>query len=167
MNIAETVKFLDQIFPGEWMRAGLVLGLFSTWVLIGVFAYLNRYTKKSYFSLWIVAWMFYAVWLAESIQLEESPDLPFLIMARRACIGISAMFMFWGSLELTNKARRRRELACGVVMIIIWSYVAAYMVRETLWITVPVFLLLACASVYTGFLYVRMRRGSRGANLLS
>ena len=167
MNTTTTIQFLDQVFPGEWLRAGLVLALFSTWVVIGVFAYLNRYTKRSYFSLWIVAWMFYAVWLAASIQLEESPDLPFLIMARRACIGVSAMFMFWGSLELTNKARGRRELGYGVMLILIWSYVAAYVVRERLWITAPMFLLLACASTYTGFLYMRLRKGSRGANLLS
>src|ERR1041384_2540025 len=130
MNTTTTIQFLDQVFPGEWLRAGLVLALFSTWVVIGVFAYLNRYTKRSYFSLWIVAWMFYAVWLAASIQLEESPDLPFLIMARRACIGVSAMFMFWGSLELTNKARGRRELGYGGVVNLIRGCVAAGVVAR-------------------------------------
>ncbi|HUK82861.1 MAG TPA: ATP-binding protein, partial [Verrucomicrobiae bacterium] len=167
MSHAAIAELLDQIFPDQWLKASLVLALFSTWVVISVFAYLNHYTKKSYFSLWTVAWMFYAVWLAASIQLDETPDLPFYIMARRACVGVSALCMFWGSLELIDKARRQRELAYGVVMIVIWSYVAAYKVQDPLWITLPVFVLLASASVYTGLLYLRLRRHCRGANLLT
>jgi PAS domain S-box-containing protein len=167
MNMATMVHIIEVFFPRNWLNAALPLALFSTWVVIGVFAYLNRFTKKSYFSLWTVAWMFYSVWLAASIQLEESPTQPFLVMARRACIGISALFMFWGSLELTNKARPQRELGYGAVLIAVWSCVAAYRVQEPLWITVPVFVLLSSASVYTGLLYTRLRKGSRGAALLS
>jgi PAS domain S-box-containing protein len=167
MNMATVVNIIDAFFPRSWLNAALPLALFSTWVVIGVFAHLNRFTKKSYFSLWTVAWMFYSIWLAASIQLEESPSQPFLVMARRACIGISALFMFWGSFELTNRARPQRELGYGVVLIVIWSCVAAYKVQEPLWITVPVFVLLSSASVYTGLLYTRLRTGSRGAALLS
>ncbi len=81
-------------FPPEWAKAALVLALISIWVVIALFAYLNRITRQTYFSAWTVAWMFYAVYLAASIGLEESPSTPWLILARRACIGISALFMF-------------------------------------------------------------------------
>src|SRR2546426_1085130 len=145
MNSVGIVEFLDQLVSGEWARAGLVLALVSTCVVIVVFAYLSRHTKKSHFNLWAVAWMFHAVWLAASTQWKESPEQPLLIMASRAWIGVSAMFMLWGSLELANKARRRRELNYGVVLILMWSYVAAFVVRDSLWITVPVFVLLAGA----------------------
>lgn len=169
MGKPSLAQMLDQsslLFPPEWVKAALVLAFMSVWLVIALFAYLNRHTKKPYFSLWTVAWMFYAVYLAASIGLEETPDTTFLIMARRACIGISALFMFWGSFHLTNCRRDQRELGFGVVMILIWSYLAAYRVRDQLWITAPVFILLAAAGVYTGLLYWRHRQRDRGAHIL-
>ncbi len=154
------------VLAPEWVKAALVLALFSTFVVVGVFAYLNRYTKRAYFNLWTISWMFYGLWLVACIGLEESPDLPILIMTRRACIGISALCMFWGSFELTNYARKRRELGFGVVLICLWSYIAAYKVRDHIWITLPVFILLASSSVFTGLLHLKYRKRYRGANLL-
>src|SRR6266478_3814293 len=155
-------------FPPEWVKAALVLSFFSTGVVIGVFAYLNRYTKKSYFSLWTSGWMFFAVWLAAAIQLEESPDSPFLVLVRRACIGACALCMYWGSFEMAGSLRRnRRELGFGMLFVIVWSYAAAYVVRDQLWITLPVSALFAGASLYTGALYFRMRRRYSGAGMLA
>ena len=158
----------DITFPAEWVKAALVLSFFSTAVVIGVFSYLNRFTKKQYFSLWTAGWMFFALWLAAAIQLEESRYSQFLVLARRACIGICALCMFWGSFELTGSHRRsRRELAAGILFIIVWSYFAAYRVLDPLWVTIPVFSLLAWASLYTGSLYFRMRRRYSGAGMLA
>jgi len=165
--LGRMTQAIDSLFVPEWVEAALVMALFSTLVVVSVFAYLNRYTRKEYFSLWTVAWLFYGLWLAACIGLEESPDQPLLVMARRACIGISALCMFWGSFELTNRGRTRRELGFGVVMIVLWSYVAAYRVRDHIWITVPVFVLLAAGSVFTGLLYLQYRKRYRGANLLA
>ena len=129
------------LFPPEWVRAALVLALISIWVVISAFAYLNRTTKKPYFNLWTAAWMFYSLYLAAAIGLEESPDTLFLVMVRRACIGISALFMFWGSFQLTGHSRSQRELAWATVMMVLWSCVAAYQIRDRLWVTLPVFVL--------------------------
>jgi uncharacterized membrane protein YhiD involved in acid resistance len=85
------------LFPVEWTRAALVLALMSTWVVIGLFIYLNRHTRKLYFGLWTVAWVVYSVYLAAAIGLTEVPQLSILVTARRACIGIAALFIFWGS----------------------------------------------------------------------
>jgi hypothetical protein len=63
-------SLFDFTFPAEWVKAALVLSFFSTAVVIGVFAYLNRFTKKPYFSLWTAGWIFFALWLAAAIQLE-------------------------------------------------------------------------------------------------
>jgi len=167
LNLSEMLAALSLYFPAGWVKAALVLALFSNCVVIGIFAYLNHYTKKNYFHLWTVAWMFQAVWLAASIGLEESPSAPYLIMARRACIGISALFMFWGSFQLTNQARSQRELGLGVILAVLWSWVAAFHVCDHLWITLPVFVMLATASLYTGRLYFRYRHRYRGAELLS
>jgi PAS domain S-box-containing protein len=163
------LSLLDQsvlAFPPEWIRSALVLALITVWMVIGLFVYMNYSTRRSHLSLWTVAWMFYSVYLAASIGLEESPRTPFLLMASRACIGISALFMFWGSFRLSDVKRDQRELALATVLIVIWSYFAAYRVQDGLWLTLPVFVLLAGAGVYTGVLYIRARRRSRGSIIL-
>ncbi len=163
------LSLLDQsalLFPPEWIRSALVLALITVWMVIGLFTYMNYSTRRTHLSLWTVAWMFYSVYLAASIGLEESPRTPFLLMASRACIGISALFMFWGSFQLSEVKRDQRELTLATALIIIWSYFSAYRVQDGLWLTLPVFLLLAGAGVYTGVLYIRARRRSRGSIIL-
>ena len=154
------------LFPPEWIKSALVLALITVWMVIGLFTYMNYSRRRPHLSLWTVAWMFYSVYLAASIGLEESPHTPFLMLVSRACIGISALFMFWGSFQLTEAKRDQRELALGTVMIVIWSYFAAYRIEGGLWVTLPVFVLLAGAGVYTGILYMRTRRRSRGSMIL-
>src|SRR6266446_583643 len=162
-------RFSDQSilqFPPEWIKSALVLALITVWMVIVLFTYMNYSRRRPHLSLWTVAWMFYSVYLAAAIGLEESPQTRFLVMVSRACIGISAMFMFWGSFQLAEVKRDQRELALGTVLIFIWSYFAAYRVEDGLWLTLPVFLLLAGAGAYTGILYMRTRRRSRGSIIL-
>jgi PAS domain S-box-containing protein len=169
MNNAINSGFLDQpilFFPPEWIKSALVLALITVWMVIGLFTYMNYSVRRSHLSLWTVGWMFYSVYLAASIGLEESPHTALLVMVSRACIGISALFMFWGSFQLTEAKRDQREIALGSVMMVIWSYVGVYRVQDERWITFPVFLLLAGAGVYTGVLYMRTRRRSRGSVIL-
>jgi two-component system NtrC family sensor kinase len=154
-------------FPVEWTTAVLVLALMSTCMVLALFAYLNYRTKKPYFNFWIAAWTFYAVYLAAAIGLQESPDMPLFVMARRSCIGLSALFMFWGSFHLSGRPRKLRELQWGTGMIVLWSAVAAFVVRDRFWITIPVFVLLAAAGVYTGMEYLRRRKTYHGAKILS
>jgi PAS domain S-box-containing protein len=169
MNSALNSAFLDQsllYFPPEWIKSALVLALITVWMVIGLFTYMNYSQRRLHLSLWTVGWMFYSVYLAASIGLEESPHTALLVMVSRACIGISALFMFWGSFQLTKSKRDQREIALGSVMMVIWSYVGAYRVQNELWVTFPVFLLLAGAGVYTGVLYMQTRRRSRGSVIL-
>ncbi len=164
-----SMSFSDQsllFFPPEWIKSALVLALITVWMVIVLFTYMNYATRRYHLSLWTVAWMFYSVYLAASIGLQEWFHAPFLTMISRACIGVSALFMFWGSFHLTGMKRSQRELALGTVLIVIWSYFAAYRVQDGLWLTLPIFLLLAGAGVYTGLLYMRTRRGSRGSIIL-
>jgi hypothetical protein len=35
-----------------------MVSLLSVWVLVGLFCYLNRYTKREYFTIWTAAWLF-------------------------------------------------------------------------------------------------------------
>lgn len=159
-------EFTVLLFPREWVNAALMFALMSTWAVIALFIYMNRTSRKPHFSLWTVAWMFYAVYLAASIGLEQSPDSSFLVMVQRASIGVGALFMFWGSFQLTGQPRDARELKMASLMMVVWSCVAAYVVRDRLWITVPVFVLLAGAGAYTGALYLLRRKRYRGGSVL-
>ena len=40
----------DLIFPREYLRGALIVSLLSIWVLVVLFYYLNRYTKRNYFT---------------------------------------------------------------------------------------------------------------------
>ena len=162
-----TAGLVDSVFPTEWSKAALVLALFSTAWVIGLFFYLSRYTRKSYFNLWTCAWIFYAIWLVISIQIEETPDFPTIVMLRRLCIGLSALCMFWGSFQLTRATRTLREFGFSLGLVLVWSYVAAFKVGERLWITVPMFALLAAASIYTSLPYWRSCRRWRGSTVLA
>ncbi len=162
----EWAEAVTAAFPPEWINATLVLALVSAGVVVAVFAYLNHTTRRRYFSFWTVAWLFYAVYLAAAVALLETPNKPWLWMMRSGCLGISAVFMFWGSFQLTRHTRPDRELVFGVTMILLWAYLAAFHVRERMWITAPVFTLLALAGVFTGAQYIRHRRQFPGGTLL-
>jgi PAS domain S-box-containing protein len=162
-------ELLDAVrvhFPAEWVTAALTLNLISTWVVIGLFLYLSQSTGKERFGLWTASWMFYSVYLAATISLQSSPAVLWLLVGQRACLGISALLMFWGSLQLTNTPRPPRELLGGIVLLLLWSAVAAFRVGQSRWVTVPVFALLAAANIYTGVKYLSRRVRPRAARLL-
>src|SRR5436853_3666207 len=91
------IQGFDIIFPREYMRAALVVSLMSVWVLVGLFYYLNRYTKRRYFTIWTAAWLFYALWLTLSISLQSMPEEPLSMMLMQWCLSASAVFLLWGS----------------------------------------------------------------------
>ena len=157
--------WLGPQFPVEWVKGALVLGLVSSWVVIALFAYLNHRTRKPYLSLWTVAWMFYSVYLAASFSLQEAADAPLLALARRTCIGISALFLFWGSLQRTSQRRSLRELGGAVALITLWNYVAVVLVHDRFWCALPMFVLLAAAGVYSALPFLRNRRRSRNPDV--
>src|SRR4029079_9317 len=83
-------------FPREYMRAALFVSLLSVWVLVGLFYYLNRYTKRYYFTIWTAAWLFYALWLTMGMTSATNTSQVVAIL-RQCCISISAVFLLWGS----------------------------------------------------------------------
>src|SRR5438477_9131788 len=108
--------------PSNWIGSALVLALISMATVTGLFYYLNRRLKRQYFSLWTMAWVCYALYLFAAIGLQEMPNEPMLLLARRVCIGISGLFMFWGSFQLTYQSRTLRELRFAVVLVLTYCY---------------------------------------------
>src|ERR1700691_3219685 len=64
----------------EYLRAGVLVSLLSVWVLVALFCYLNRYTKRRYFTMWTAAWLFYALWMTLSFGMAGEENKRFLLM---------------------------------------------------------------------------------------
>jgi hypothetical protein len=77
------IKGFDIIFPREYLRAALIVSLLSVWVLVGLFYYLNRFTKRHYFNIWTAAWLFYALWLTIGITVPNPSPESFVFKVRQ------------------------------------------------------------------------------------
>ena len=164
------------------LRAGLFISLISVWLLVGVFSYLNYYTRRKYFSIWTVAWLFYSLYLTLSYSLfwfyGNFRDEPWwATMFKQWCIGVSAVFMLWGSLRFLGKRVRQLSLSLFICFLFVWSFVANFPgsgestldKNDRLVLQMPIFILIGAASVITvwGFFQYRRKRQYLGAGLLS
>src|SRR5215472_4659680 len=98
---------IDLAFPREYLRAALTVSLLSVWLLVGLFYYLNRYTKREYFTICTASWLFYALWLSLSFNGTIAPPGSTLFDLRVCCVSISAAFLMWGSLRFLGLAVRQ------------------------------------------------------------
>src|SRR6185503_17120304 len=101
-----------------------MVSLLSVWVLVGLFYYLNRYTKRSYFTIWTAAWLSYALWLTLGITTFNSTAGSFVDVLRQWCVGISAIFLLWGSLPFLEMPARPLLFALFMAFLLTWSYVS-------------------------------------------
>lgn len=153
-------------FPVEWAKAALIVAMICTAVVIALFGYVNYFTRRTYFRLWTVAWMFYLVYLGASFALLESPQVLLLRMVQRSCMGISALLMYWGAFRLGGHPRRQRELILGLVFIVLWSWCAMEFMDGRLWSSIPVCALLSGGSFYTAYFHLSDRHSSFGKKVL-
>lgn len=153
----------------ESLRAGLLVSLLAVWLLVGLFAYLNHYTKRRYFTIWTGAWLFYALWLTLNFVREEFRANDFIRMCQQWCVGTSAVFLFWGSLIFMGQRVRQMLLGLFMAFLLVWSYVGVYHVDNRLYAQVPIFGMLGVASFRAAFCFFlyRRRRNYIGASLLA
>ena len=153
----------------ESLKAAVLLSLLSVWVLVGLFYYLNHYTRRRYFTIWTAAWLFYALWITLSFGRRTGPPPPWLLMFQMWCIGVSAVFLFWGSERFVGERVRQRLIGFFLLFLLVWSYIGAYHMRNRFWIEVPLFSLIGIASVITAKSFLTYRRQHKyiGATLLS
>ena len=160
----------DLIFTREYLKAGVLVSLLSVWVLVALFYYLNRYTKRRYFTIWTVAWLFYALWITLSFRVPGNHNEPPLLMLEQWCVGVSAIFLLWGSRSFLNEHIKRSQLGFFLVFLLVWSYLGAYRWSRPLEMELPVFVLIALASFATGWGFFKYRRKNPsyiGATLLT
>ena len=149
---------MDLIFPREYMRAALMVSLLSVWVLVTLFYYLNRYTKREYFTMWTAAWLFYALWLTLSLQTQNSSPESVLFMLKQCCVAISAVFLLWGSLRFLSLPVRQTLFGLFMVFLVVWTIVSPQILSSTLEIQLPVFILLGSGSIFAGSCFYQLRK---------
>src|SRR6185436_9345078 len=147
----------DLIFPREYMRAALFVSLLSVWVLVGLFYYLNRYTKRYYFTIWTAAWLCYALWLTMGMTFANNPSQVVAIL-RQCCISISAVFLLWGSVGFLELKTPQRMFGLFMAFLLTWSCAARMLTQDPFYIHVPTFVLTGFASMFSGLSFYRLRR---------
>jgi signal transduction histidine kinase/CheY-like chemotaxis protein len=159
----------DFVFPREYMRAALLVSLLSVWVLVGLFVYLNRYTRRNYFTVWTAAWLFYALWLTLSIRLQNVAPGTGVFMLRQWCVAISAVFLLWGSLQFLGLPVRQVLFGLFMLFLVVWSYVSPQVLHNTILIQLPIFILMGQGSIFAGICFFRLRKKMPfvGAGMLS
>jgi signal transduction histidine kinase/ActR/RegA family two-component response regulator len=165
----------DMVFPREYLRAALMVSLLSVWVLVGLFYYLNRYTKREYFTVWTAAWLFYALWLTLSLNMQNTVAGSFVFMLKQWCVAISAVFLLWGSLRFLSLPVRQASFGLFMLFLLVWTFVSPQILttktemQRSVEIQLPVFILLGLGSVFAGACFFRLRKKMPfvGAGMLS
>jgi signal transduction histidine kinase/CheY-like chemotaxis protein len=157
-NDVNSTPGFELIFPREYLRVAVMVSLLSVWVLVGLFYYLNRYTKRSYFTIWTAAWLFYALWLTLGITVNSPDPNSFLHIVRQWCVGISAIFLLWGSLHFLEIAARQMLFGLFMAFLLVWSYISPKVLSDPLLIQLPIFVLIGMASIFAGLSFYRLRK---------
>ena len=157
----ELVRQFVIIFPRKYLRAALLVSLLSIWVLVGLFYYLNRYTKRYYFTVWTAAWLFYALWLTIGINVPN-PDVGSVVPVLRLwCVCLSAVFLLWGSVSFLEMKAPQGLFGWFIAFLAIWSYAARFVVDDPFNVQWPVFVLIGLASIFAGLSFYRLRKQRR------
>src|SRR6185369_310582 len=151
------------------LRSIILFSLLPVWVLVGLFQYLSRFTKKRHFKTWTAGWLFYALFLTlcatpKAILLPATAGI-----LKNWCIATAALLMLWGSLQSINVPARQRLIAMMILFNLIWSAASAQEGLGDTWKSFPAFAFLAIVSGFTAFCVFsqRSRQSSRGAALLT
>ncbi len=158
------------VFPQEYLRAALMVSLLSVWMLVGLFYYLNRYTKREYFTVWTAAWLFYALWLTLNLEMPRNKPGDFVFFCKQWCVSISAVFLLWGSLRFLNIPVRQALFGLFMLFLVVWTFASPQVLEYNGFaIQMPVFILIGLGSVFAGVCFFRLRKRMPfvGAGMLS
>lgn len=144
-------------FPQTFLRATLAVSLLTVWVLVGLFAYLNRYTKREYFTIWTVAWLFYALWLTLNFHWESPVIGSVPSMIQQTAVAISAAFLLWGTLRFLDLNVPQRLFGLFILFLVVWTFLIPRLTINPLQIQLPVFILMGSGSVFAGVCFYRLR----------
>ncbi len=165
------MQAFNLVFSQEYLRAAQMVSLLSVWVLVGLFYYLNRYTRRQYFTVWTAGWLFYALWLTLCLTFPSDNIHAKMFMVKQWCIAISGVFLLWGSLSFLGIKVRQTLFGLFMLFLLVWTFVSPVMLSSpsAAQIELPVFLLLGSGSIFAGVCFYRLRKKMPyvGAGMLS
>jgi signal transduction histidine kinase/CheY-like chemotaxis protein len=151
-------------FSGQYLKAALMVSLMSVWMLVGLFYYLNRYTRRDYFTVWTAAWLFYALWLTLGLKFEVTSPEGIVFKIEQCCVSISAVFLLWGSLLFLKIPVRQLLFGLFMLFLLLWTFASPHIISAELSpkvrildMQLPVFILLGLSSVFAGVCFFRLR----------
>src|ERR1700690_2981141 len=166
-----TMKFASEHlnFSEQYLQATLFVSLLSVWLLVGLFYYLNRYTKREYFTVWTTAWLFYALWLTLGLTMHDVVSNTTIFMLRQCCVAVSAVFLLWGSARFLSLPIRQSSFGLFMLFLLAWTFLSPEVLSSRLQIQLPVFILIGLSSVFAGVCFFRVRKKMPfvGAGMLS
>ena len=166
-------------FSQQYLRAAVMVSLLSVWLLVGLFCYLNYYTKREYFTVWTAAWLFYALWLTLGFNVQDATTESaesIIFKLKQCCVAISAVFLLWGSLRFLTIPVPQRLFGLFMLFLLVWTFVGPHFLSTALApkvrmleMQLPVFMLLGLGSVFAGVCFFRLRKRMPfvGAGMLS
>ncbi|MBI5772666.1 MAG: response regulator [Verrucomicrobia bacterium] len=146
------------VFAAEHLKAALAVSLLSVWVLVALFHYLNRYTKRRYFTIWTAAWLFYAVWLTIGYTMYERAEPPLVLLFKQWCIAASSVCLLWGAAQFLQVKSSQLLMGLYIGFLFTWGYVGAYDIESELRAAGPMFILMGVTSGITAWCFFKMRR---------
>ncbi len=156
-------------FSQQYLQATLIVSLLSVWVLVGLFYYLNQYTKREYFTVWTAAWLFYALWLTLSLTVQNIAPNHIIFVLKQWCVAISAVFLLWGSLRFLGLPVPQRLFGMFMFFLLVWTYISPQILTSVVEMQLPVFILVGLGSLFAGVCFFRLRKKMPyvGAGMLS
>src|SRR5580704_14869692 len=152
-------------FSRQYLRAALIVSLLSVWMLVGLFYYLNRYTKRDYFTVWTAAWLFYALWLTLGLKFPDCTPVSIPFKLQQCCVAVSAVFLLWGSLRFLKIPVQQTLFGLFMAFLAVWTFAGSYFIPKSmnpkirmLDMELPVFILLGLSSVFAGVCFFRLRK---------
>ena len=157
------------MFPQQYLHAALTVSLLSVWLLVALFYYLNRYTKRDYFTMWTAAWLFYALWLTLGLEDHSASLSSPLFLLKQSCLAISAVFLLWGSVRFVHLDARQTLFGLFMLFLLVWIFVTPHVFSTPMQIQLPVFMVIGMSSMFAGVCFHRLRRKMPfvGAGMLS
>jgi hypothetical protein len=161
---------------GPYLRSALLVLVLSVWMLVGLFYYLNRYTKRNYFAVWTAAWSFYAVWLTLELEFPQNSPETIVFKIQQCCVAVSSVLLLWGSLLFLRIPVRQRLFGLFMLFLVAWTFASQYFISvfinasgRKLETQMPVFILIGLSNVFAAgcFFWLRKTTPFVGAGMLS
>lgn len=151
----------DLIFTREDLQAALFVSLLTACLIVALLVFLNRFAQRRYFTIWTVAWVFYALWLLFNFRLLDDRADAIAFVVKQCCVGISAVFLLWGSAVFLRTKARPGVLGLFILFLFVWSCVGAFHRDSPLEFQIPLFSLIGVTSLLASWCYAHNHRETR------